>query len=268
MKTKTLVLAVAMLAIACHGGHDTDSEKMADIEQIEGRIGKDWAEMSKGLEGFDLIRARLKNNRVKISHEMAVFYLKSDVAEAIYHQMGGEPKPEGAGRLDRVVKSLSQGGLWCAKENAAKDSKRLVYTCEMFVDLKTGVLHGVEKGLKGFGWISTRLKDNRVTISQERAIFYLKDDVAETIYNKIESKAHTGGTKLLSEGENVLVCVKVPSEKSEKTKCLCWINLDLKTGRLNNYGDDENEEFDEEDLNRWHDEKGSKFPRLPTSVWP
>ena len=113
MKSKTLTLAVVMLTLACPAFPE---EKWADLESIEGRIGKDWAEESKGLPGFDLIRTRLKDNRVTIAQGSATFYLKGDVAEAIYHQMAGEPDPEGTARCFRgLAKYAPEGGLACVK---------------------------------------------------------------------------------------------------------------------------------------------------------
>ncbi|MDR1227883.1 MAG: hypothetical protein LBK55_02520 [Azoarcus sp.] len=139
MKSKTLLFTVAMLAIV---RPVFAQEKMADVDEIEARIGKDWATMSKGLEGFDLIRTRLKDNRVTISQGRAKFYLQGDVAEAIYHQMGGKLVPEDWVRCTRgLAKSLpeEEGGLGCVKLSS-KESGKTEYLCEMDVDLRTGRL--------------------------------------------------------------------------------------------------------------------------------
>jgi hypothetical protein len=141
LTSKTLTFAVVMIAFACPA---FSGEKWAGIENIEGRRGDDWAEESKGLPGFDLIRARLKDNRVTVSQERATFYLSGDVAEAIYHQMACEPNPEGAARCFRgLAKHAPEGGLACVKRSS-EESGKAEYLCEMAVDLRTGRLRGYD----------------------------------------------------------------------------------------------------------------------------
>jgi len=136
MNPKAMGLIVALLATAYPV---FAQEKMADVADIEATMGKDWATMSKGLEGFDLRRARLRDNRVTVSQGRATFYLSGDVAEAIYHQMEGKPNPKGAGCFGGLGKSLSGGGLHCSKIKLAKANKD-TYVCLMDVDFRTGRL--------------------------------------------------------------------------------------------------------------------------------
>jgi hypothetical protein len=76
---------------------------------------------------------------VTISGGIAWFLLKGDVAEAIYHQMGGSPNPKGAGCLVGLGKRLPAGGLSCVRSSAEKSGKA-EYKCQMALDLRTGRL--------------------------------------------------------------------------------------------------------------------------------